>query len=185
MPTIVEISKETVIKKAVGIVSTKGWNSLNARLLAKELGISTKPLYRIYKSMDEIKDDVHKEIENEYNKFITGRIDKEKALITSCVAYVEFAQRYKNLFVCLFLSNNLKWKSIENVLDEKWNQSIIINLVNKQGLSFKEAKELFINVWLYSNGLATLLATNEINISEEEILKSIVSIYEAITKWTP
>jgi hypothetical protein len=29
------------------------------------------------------------------------------------------------------------------------------------------------------------LATNDINISEEEIVRSITSIYEAITKWAP
>ena len=86
------------------------------------------------------------------------------------------------MFISLFLSNNLKWKSIENVLDEKWNQGAIINLVNKHGYSFEEAKNLFMNLWLYANGLATLIATNEITIDENEILVKLVKLYKALTK---
>ena len=182
MPAVIDITKEHIVKVAVKMVNDEGWDSVNARSLAKSLKISTKPLYRIYKNMDEIKSDIYKEISKQYDDFLTSRIDNKKALITLCIAYVEFAQEYKNLFISLFLSNNLKWKSIENVLDEKWNQSTIINLVNKHGFSFEEAKTLFMNMWLYANGLATLIATNEIKIDEEEILIKIVKTYKMLTR---
>lgn len=182
MPTISGIKNENVIKTAVKMVNDEGWDAINARSLAKKLGISTKPLYRMYKSMDEIKDEIYKEIYRQYDAFINSRIDNKKALLTLGIAYVEFAQKYSNLFKCLFLSNNLKWKSLENVLDEKWNQSTIINLVNKHGLSFEEAKELFMNFWLYVNGFATLIATNEIKITEEELLVKLVKMFKLLTK---
>ena len=132
--------------------------------------------------MDEIKSDIYKEISYQYDEFITSRVDNKKALITLCIAYVEFAQEYKNLFISLFLSNNLHWQSIENVLDGKWYQSTIINLVNKHGYSFEEAKNLFMNMWLYANGLATLIATNEMKIDEKEILVRLVKTYKILTK---
>ena len=44
MPASCNISKEAIIKKAVVMINKKGWDSLNARDLAKELKISTKPL---------------------------------------------------------------------------------------------------------------------------------------------
>lgn len=182
MPAIKELSKEHIVKVAVKMVNDIGWDSINARSLAKKLNVSTKPLYRIYKNMDEIKEDIYKEISRQYDEFINSRIDNKKALITLCIAYVEFAQEYKNLFISLFLSNNLKWQNFENVLDEKWNQSTIINLVNKHGYSFEEAKNLFMNLWLYANGLATLIATNELVIDEEEILVRLVKTYKAFAK---
>ena len=182
MPAIKELSKDYIVKVAVKMVNDKGWDSINARSLAKALKVSTKPLYRIYKNMDEIKSDIYKEISYQYDEFITSRVDNKKALITLCIAYVEFAQEYKNLFISLFLSNNLKWKSLENVLDEKWNQSTIINLVNKHSYSFEEAKNLFMNMWLYANGLATLIATNEITIDEKEILVRLVKTYKVLTR---
>ena len=61
------LSKENIVKGAVKLVNNDGWNSLNARSLAKQLGISTKPLYRIYNNMDEIKTDVLSEIYRQYD----------------------------------------------------------------------------------------------------------------------
>ncbi len=182
MPAVVEMTKEHIVRVGVKMVNDNGWESINARSLAAKLGVSTKPLYRIYKNMDEIKEDIYKEIARQYDEFLTARIDSKKALLTLCIAYVEFAQEYKNLFISLFLSNNLKWKSIENVLDEKWNQSTIINLVNKHGYSFEEAKNLFINIWLYANGLATLVATNDMKLDEKEILVGLVKLYKVLAK---
>ena len=182
MPAVVELSKDRIVKVAVKMVNEKGWDSINARSLAASLGVSTKPLYRIYSNMDEIKEDIYKEISHQYDEFLTSRIDSKKALLTLCIACVEFDQEYKNLFISLFLSNNLKWKTIENVLDEKWNQGAIINLVNKHGYSFEEAKNLFMNMWLYANGLATLIATNEIKIEEQEILVKLVKFYKILVK---
>ena len=76
----------------------------------------------------------------------------------------------------------MKWQSIENVLDEKWNQGVIINLVNKHGLKFDEAKNLFMNLWLYASGLATLIATNDIKMDEKEILVKLVRMYKSLVK---
>lgn len=182
MPASCKITQDAIIKKAVVMVNKKGWDSVNARDLAKALKISTKPLYRIYQNMDEIKKDMYTEIYRQYDEFITSRVDNKKALVTLCVAYVEFAKTYKNLFISLFLSNNLKWNSVDDVLNEKWNQGAIINLVNKQGYTFVEAKELFMHVWLYANGLATLIATNQIDIDDKEIIKRIVKIYKTLEK---
>ena len=182
MPTIIEIKEKEVIKKAVLLVNKGGWDELNARSLAKSLNISTKPLYRMFGGMDEIKEKVHTEIYNIYDSFVNDNVDNKNPLLSICSSYVEFAQKYSNLFITLFLSNNLKWNNIMEVMDEKWNQATVINLVTKQGMNFKDAKDLFLNVWLYSNGLATLVATNEIKIGKEEIKERICEVYEKFKK---
>ena len=38
------------------------------------------------------------------------------------------------------------------------------------------------NKWLYANGLATLIATNEIKIEEQEILVKLVKFYKILVK---
>lgn len=182
MPTASLVDKKIIINTAILMVKKYGWDSINARSLAKELGMSTKPLYRIYEGMDEIKKDLYDAIYKIYDEFITKRIDNKNALVTLCVAYVEFARENKNLFSCLFLANNLNWKSIDDVLNEKWNQSTIINLVNKHNYTFNDAKNLFLHIWIYANGLATLIATNDISIDSKEIIKKLIKIYKELTK---
>lgn len=182
MTAIALVDKKIIINTAILMVKKYGWDSLNARSLAKELGMSTKPLYRIYSGMDEIKNDLYEAIYKIYDEFITKRIDNKNALVTLCVAYVEFAKENKNLFNCLFLSNNLNWKTIDDVLNEKWNQSTIINLVNKHGYSFDEAKSLFMHLWTYANGLASLIATNDMEIEAKDIIKKLIRIYKELAK---
>lgn len=182
MAKALTLTKENIILSAVKLINKDGWESLNARGLAAQIGVSTKPLYRIYQNMDEIKKDILDEIYKEYGEYISSKIDSKNVLLTLCIAYVEFASKYKNLFISLFLSNNLKWKKIEDVFDEKWNQGAIINLVNKHGLTFDEAKELFLHMWLYSNGLATLIATNQMKIDEETITRRLVKTYKSLVK---
>ncbi len=176
------IDKKTLLKVAVKMVEKNGIESINARDLAKAANISTKPIYRLYKSLDELKIDINDIIKREYDEFIMKRVDNKNALITVCVAYIEFAQMHKNYFRCLFLSNNLNWNNVDDVLNEKWNQSTIINLVNKQGMSFEAAKNLFMNVWIYANGLATLIASNDLTIDNKEILIRVVKIYKELAK---
>ncbi len=176
------IDKRTLLKVAVNMVEKDGIESINARSLATCAGISTKPIYRLYKSLDLLKNDVNELIKKEYDEFIMKRVDNKNALITVCVAYIEFAQMHKNYFRSMFLSNNLKWQSVDDVLNEKWNQGTIINLVNKHGLSFEEAKNLFMNVWIYANGLATLIASNDLTIDNKEILVRIVKIFKEFSK---
>lgn len=176
------ITRGELLHVAMKMVEKNGIESINARDLAKEAGISTKPIYRLYVSLDDLKSDVNEIIKKEYDEFIMKRVDSKNALITVCVAYVEFAEMHKNYFRSMFLSNNLKWKSVDDVLNEKWNQSTIINLVNKHSLSFDNAKNLFMNVWLYANGLATLIASNELTIDNKEILIRIVKIYKEFSK---
>jgi len=173
--------KETLLKVALKMVEENGIESINARDLAKNANISTKPIYRLYTSLDDLIIDVNDIIKKEYDEFIMKRVDNKNALITVSVAYVEFAQMHKNYFRSLFLSNNLKWTSVNDVLNEKWNQGTIINLVNKHGLKFDEAKNLFMHVWLYANGLATLIASNELTIDNKEILVRIVKIYKELS----
>ena len=179
------ITKEELLKVAMNMIEKNGAECINARDLAKEAGISTKPIYRLYNSLEDLKKYANEIIKKEYDEFIMKRVDNKNALITVCVAYIEFAQMHKNYFRSMFLSNNLKWQSVNDVLNEKWNQSTIINLVNKHSLSFDNAKNLFMNVWIYANGLATLIASNELTIDNKEILIRIVKIYKEFSKNLP
>ena len=102
------ITKEELLKVAMNMIEKNGAECINARNLAKEAGISTKPIYRLYNSLEDLKKDANEIIKKEYDEFIMKRVDNKNALITVCVAYIEFAQMHKNYFRSMFLSNNLK-----------------------------------------------------------------------------
>ena len=58
MPPKVKITKDEILKAALGIVRKGGAQALNARALADALGCSTQPVFSNYPGMDELRADV-------------------------------------------------------------------------------------------------------------------------------
>ncbi len=176
------VTREDLVAAVLKMLLRDGFDKINARSVAKQLNMSTKPIYRLYKSMDELLKDVEQATYDIYNKFLESQIDNKNAVVTMCIAHVAFAEKYKNYFKYLFLSKNLSWNKLDDILNEKLNQSIVVNMVNKYGMSFAMAKEFFTDMWLYSNGLATTMATNDMQISKKEISDQIIHIYNILEK---
>ena len=70
MPASRKINKDDIIRVCLDIVRKDGINGINARRVAKGLNCSTQPIFYLYKNMDEIKDDLYKEISNIYFNYI-------------------------------------------------------------------------------------------------------------------
>ena len=63
------------------------------------------------------------------------------------------------------------------------NAEKIREILSKQtGLTKAKSVEFHKRMWLYANGLATLIATNEIKIEEQEILVKLVKFYKILVK---
>ena len=70
MPPTPIITQQDIINAGIQLIRENGIRSVNARSLAKSLSCSTKPLFRIYKNMEELKKDIKKELDNYYNDFM-------------------------------------------------------------------------------------------------------------------
>lgn len=171
MPPIPIIKKEDILTAATELVRKSGMESINARSLADLLNCSTKPLFRIYKNMDELKQDVIEKLNNYYNSFMESKMSDENRLLTQSIAYIEFARKEKNIFNTLFMDKTCEGKSIEEILHEDWNQPSIINAKNVTGLSLERAQCLFRDVWLYSHGIATQIVSNDIDLPHEKVVE--------------
>ena len=164
MPPKPIITKQDIINAAIQLVRENGISSINARNLAKTLNCSTKPLFRIYTNMDEIKKDIKIELDNYYNSFMESKINDENRLLSQGLAYIEFAQNEKMIFNTLFMNMTMKGSSLQDIIHAEWNRITIENAKKVTGLSIEKSEILFINFWLYSHGVATQIISNGIDI---------------------
>lgn len=169
MPPIPLIHKENILAAAIDLVRADGMAHLNARSLADRLHCSTKPLFRLYKNMDMLKQDVIQELNHYYNTFMDERMNQENRLLTQSIAYIEFARKEKNIFNTLFMNKTCEGKRINEILDADWNQPSINNVKEVTGLNLKQARCLFRDVWLYSHGIATQIVSNDIDLPYEKV----------------
>lgn len=115
MPPKVKITKDEILKAALGIVRKGGAQALNARALADALGCSTQPVFSNYPGMDELRADVDRAAYELYREYLASGakrsdVPKYKAF---GLAYIEFAKEEPELFRLLFMCDRSGGKKEE------------------------------------------------------------------------
>jgi AcrR family transcriptional regulator len=152
------------------LVREKGIESLNARDLAKEIGCSVHPIFRIYSSMEGLKIAVYKKAENIYNdRMLSSNEHSDDGFLNMGLTYIDFAKNEKNLFKLLFMSDAFREQSIIDIVGAtEGDDEVIEMLCQRTGLSRKSAQELYAGIWITTHGIASMFATNNCRFSDEE-----------------
>ena len=183
MPPIAKISKEDIINKAVNIARCENFNSINARRLAKELGCSVQPIFSNFKNMEELKNVVLSKICELFYETITkvedSNISKYKQVGLN---YIKFAKAEPNMFKLIFLGNN-KCPMEEEFVNEKNNYYLkVYDLIeNDTGLDKKKIPSFHLKMWIFTHGLATLVAS-KCTFTDEEINELLTSEFKALSQ---
>lgn len=182
MPPKPIVNKQNIMDAGIQLVREKGMDSINARSLAKALGCSTRPLFRIYPNMNELKKDIKIELDRYYNSFMENRMTDENRLLSQGIAYIEFARKEKMIFNALFMSMTMAGSSLQDILHAQWNRASIENVKKITGLSTEESEKVFINCWLYSHGIASQIVTNDISVSSEKVKELMTDAFKRFSK---
>ena len=168
MPAKRKIQKEDILKASISIISHEGLNALNARKVAKALGCSTQPLFYLYENMDEIKKEVLQEISKLFNQALLKSNYDQPVYKDIGVNYIRFAKDEPEFFKIMFQSKMNK--EMFDFIDLTGSSSQIFETISKQtGLSLENAKQFHLRMWLYVNGIASLVAHQTIEFSDDEI----------------
>ena len=176
-----KITRAEIIEAALSLVERHGKDELNARSIAKELGISTQPIFSNFKNMSELKIEVGKLATEIYLEYIrkTAESGLYPVYKASGMAYIEFARREKELFKLLFMCDRKGFP-----LDENSEEIVEMNrLVQKNvNLSVDEAALFHLEMWIFVHGIATMLATGYLEFDRELISRMLSDSYLGIKK---
>lgn len=168
MPARKKIEKENIIDTCLKITRREGIDALNARKVAKALGCSTQPLFYYYENMDEIKNEVLQEISKLFNRALLKSNYDRPAYKDIGVNYIRFASNEPEFFKIMFQSKMNK--EMFDFIDLTGSSLQIFETISKQtGLSLENAKQFHLRMWLYVNGIASLVAHQTIEFSDDEI----------------
>ena len=168
MPPVRKFQKEDIIKAACKIIEKEGIEGVNARRIAKELGCSVQPIFHNFESMEELNKTVYEKIYNKYQEYMMSGIDQEKAYKQMGLSYIQFAKDYPEFFKMIFMQktnlNAEKFVMADNAGDE------VIKAGQKlTELSYEEQKKFHVKVWIFTHGIACLMATGTVKFTQEEI----------------
>jgi len=166
MARTISITKQTLLDSAVELLKREGMQSLTARKLAAEAGCSTQPIFRVYSSMDELNAEVFDIVAGMFSDYCDNYSkSSDLPFVDLGLAYISFAQKNKELFRVLFVSDDRYGKSLYELLNGKngylKNQ---IALDSKTGC--KDPQGLFMKMWMVIHGSACMSLTGDYDLGE-------------------
>lgn len=170
-----KFQKDEIIDIAYKIVEKGGFDSVNARKIAKEMGGSVQPIYHNFSTMDELNKAVFEKIYLKYQDLMKQAVDIEHPYLAKGMAYIRFAREYPEFYKIIFMKES-KMNLQEFIQsDIEITDNVIECITKKFDILKEDAIDFHVRVWIYTHGLACLVATKTINFSDEEIEKLLFS----------
>lgn len=182
MPPRVKVSEEAIIEAALQIAREHGIAQINARELAKALGCSIQPIFRTFKSMENLRKALYEKVSQVYEEHVMqGLAHAVRPSLGVGLAYIDFARREKNLFKFLFMSDEFKVQSLFEMIQGDDNHALIGVIAQSSGLGREAAAELFLTVWLVTHGIASMMATNTCDFDDVEVERILDNTFKGVT----
>lgn len=181
MPPTVRFTRDAVLHAACQLMRREGMEALNARAIAKELGGSTQPIFRLFTNME----DLHRELILYVARQFQAHAEADMAqsdspYIQLCTTYLLYGRDEPELFKLLFMRDRVS----EGEYSDQTNFDPVFNIIKKETpLDDETALRFFERTWLFIHGLAVCIATKYIPCQDERYLISMVKeAYNAAVK---
>ena len=167
MPPKVKFRKEEIVQAALDVARVKGADGVTARDIAAQLGVSTRPIFTYFNTMDEVKTAVRQAAEQVYQDYTAKGLNADIPFLGFGLQYLRFAEEEPELYKLLFLTPPC---------DE--NSGAVAAMTHTQGLvrdslqriyriNAAAADRYFRDMWLVVHSLATLMVTGGCPYSHE------------------
>ena len=176
MPPKFLFTRDEITCAALNVVRRGGLAGLTARSLAEELGCSVKPIFGLFKNMEEVQTSVLAAADELYQSYIAedmaaGKYPPYKA---SGMAYIRFATEEKELFKLLFMRD----RSGETVTENREEIRPLLELIQKNlGINEDAAYTFHMELWIVVHGIATMIATSYLEWDEAFVSRVLTDVY--------
>lgn len=180
MPPKVRYDRQAMLEAAFSLVRQEGADALNARRIAAVLGCSTQPLFRAFSSMEEIR----AEMRGMAQRCFEGYIHRSPALDplsykASGLAYILFAKEEPHLFRLLFMCDRLAG-DVPGPGEAPGESYVLEALMSQTGFTQQQAMEFHLQMFIFTHGLASMIATHYVAYHQEELGRLLTLQYEAM-----
>lgn len=184
MPPKAKFTREEIIEAALNIVKTDGFEALTSRALGTHLGSSARPIFTVFKNMDEVQQAVIESAKKLYREYVDKGLRWEHPFKGVGTQYILFSVNEPKLFQLLFMTEQPQIPDLSGVLPliEESYEEILLSIQNDYGINELLAKKLYHHLWIYTHGIATLCATKMCRFTGDEISLMITEVCTSILK---
>ena len=171
MPPKPKYTKEEIVAAAYEITRQKGIDAVVAREVGKCLNTSSSPIFTIWSSMEELREEVRSLAKEKYREYMADIFDYSPSFKEFGMRCVSFAAEEPNLFRMLFLTKGKEHSPYARFKQEF--EGIFIPLVeeimNQFELSKPDAENLLNEMIIFANGISAYVITDKSSFSKEAV----------------
>lgn len=171
MPPKPKFTKEEIVEAALTLVSANGIEALTARELSAYLGSSSRPIFTVFKNMEEVAQAVREAAMKRYDEFVERALDYTPAFKKYGLQMVLFSKQEPKLFQLLFMTENGFAHSFVDVFSNlgKTAKTCIEIIEHDYHLEPDMAMLLFEHAWIHNFGICVMCATGTCRFTDDEI----------------
>lgn len=176
------ITKEMVVSTAFEIARTQGTEQILVKNIANKLGCSVQPIYSYCNNMESLYRDVEEKAACFVQEYISSHIDKTNFFQSTGHAYIQLAKEEPHIFKMFILRKRESLHSLEDLYQNETHPQAAQFIADDLNISLSKAKELHLNMLIYTVGIGTILATAAPDLLTDEIFIQQEAAYNAFLK---
>ena len=150
MPPKAKFKKEEITKAALDIVKADGFEALTSRELGIRLGSSARPIFTVFKNMEEVQQAVIQSAKMLYKEYVNKGLTAEYPFKGVGTQYILFSVNEPKLFQLLFMTEQSEIPDLKGVLpliDESY-EKILQSIQDDYGINEHLAEKLYRHLWI-------------------------------------
>lgn len=173
------ITKEMVIHAAFEIARSSGMEQVMVKTIADKIGCSVQPIYSYCKNMDSLRQEVAAQTECFLQEYIAAHVDKNDLFRSTGKTYLQFAEDEPHLFKIFILHRRNGISSLQDLYQAQANPHTAKFIADALNISITQAKQLHLNMLIYTIGIGTIFSVTTPGISMDEIYAQQELAYQA------
>ncbi len=171
MPPKAKFTREEIIEAALNLAAEKGLRSLTARELAAALGCSTRPIFTVFDSMEEVLNEVRTAAVARFSEYAKKAEQFTPVFKQVGLQMVMFACEQPKLYRLLFMSEKPEAQTFDDVYNNLGEIApLCVEVIQRDyGLDYENAILLFKQIWIFTYGVGALIATGMCRFGMDEI----------------
>ena len=163
------ITKDMIVEAAFKIARQGGMEKVLVKSIADELGCSVQPIYSYCKNMDGLREDVGNKARDFITEYITSHIDRSDLFRSTGKAYIQLAKEEPHILKIFILQERRNISSLKDIYETETNPQTAKAISKDLDISVETAKQLHLNMLIYTIGLGTIFSVSSPGIPIDEI----------------
>ena len=179
MPAKAKVTKEMIADAAFAVAREMGAENINARTVSQRLHCSTQPILYHFATIDKLKRTVYAKADQYHSDYLMHSCGPPKGILLGIgMNYIRFAMEEPHLFRFLFQSDYFSGKTLFQLIDAEELTPVLSAMRNALSMSMAQTKEVFLTIFLFAHGYASLIANNGMQCEEETIASQFELAYQ-------